>query len=134
MKVIVATQEGQGARESDFCWTEEGELVYFPIIECDRERVDGPCGCRRSLAGVRSLKATTTFKVVEQDLDAEGWAAALMDAYVRGGWCEPGDEVWRGYAREEARFLADTAARCEVGWVLERRGEDISRRFACDRK
>jgi hypothetical protein len=42
-------------------------------VACDRDRdnIDGGCGCRRSLAGVVSRRATTTFKVAEIDGDAE---------------------------------------------------------------
>jgi hypothetical protein len=65
MKVLVATEETQGRRPNDFCFTEEGELVLFGS-ECSRETIDGPCGCRRSLVGVRSGMATTTVRVVER--------------------------------------------------------------------
>ena len=43
------------------CWCEEGELVRF-ATECDGERVDGRCGCRRSMTGMSTLKATTTVR------------------------------------------------------------------------
>jgi len=66
MKVLVATEETQGHRKTDFCWTEEGELVFFGS-ECTRETIDGECGCRRSLCGLRTRKATTTFRVVERE-------------------------------------------------------------------
>ena len=67
MKILVATKEGQGQRKNDFCWAEEGEVVKFPS-ECDRETVDGRCGCRRSMSGANSLKGTKTMKVVEFDI------------------------------------------------------------------
>lgn len=40
MKVLVATRRDQGARESDFCWAIEGELVVVPL-RFRTEDVDG---------------------------------------------------------------------------------------------
>jgi hypothetical protein len=37
MKVLVATDQTRGWRANDFCWTVEGELVFFPPLECARE-------------------------------------------------------------------------------------------------
>ena len=52
MKVLVGTKETQGQRSNDFSWAEDGELVMFGS-ECDREDVDGTCGCRRAMSGLR---------------------------------------------------------------------------------
>jgi hypothetical protein len=30
MKVLISTDQTQGWRANDFCWTVEGELVFFP--------------------------------------------------------------------------------------------------------
>ena len=72
MKILVATKETQGFRDSDFSWAREGELVRFDS-ECDRDknRIDGGCGCRRSMVGLETGRATTTFKVVEMDITTE---------------------------------------------------------------
>jgi hypothetical protein len=59
MKVFVSTKDGQGIRNNDFSWTNEGELVKF-ALECDGEKIDGKCGCRRSMSGFDTHKATTT--------------------------------------------------------------------------
>jgi len=99
----------QGQRDNDFCWAEEDELVRFPF-ECDRERVDGQCGCRRSMAGLLSQKATTTFKVVELPIGKEAlqFITRLPDA--------------------ELDQLLAAAAEFEVGDICERRGGTIQQR------
>ena len=87
MKVLVATNETQGARENDFCWTVEGELVFIPPIECGRGYVDDNCGCRRSMAGMVSWRATTTVKVVErEDLDPTNYYTLVVDALESQGY------------------------------------------------
>ena len=49
MKVLVATRNTQGQRGNDFCFVPEGEIVAFPAAECTGEKIDGSCGCRRSV-------------------------------------------------------------------------------------
>lgn len=64
MKFLVATKQSQGQKKNDFFWAEEGEPIIFGL-ECDHEEFDGACGCKRSLSGVRTAKATTTMMVAE---------------------------------------------------------------------
>jgi hypothetical protein len=56
MNALTATKQTQGWRDNDFCWTLEGELVFFPPIECGRGSIDDGCGCRRSMAGLASQR------------------------------------------------------------------------------
>jgi len=109
MKLFTATRQTQGQRDNDFCWAEEDELVRFPF-ECDGERVDGQCGCRRSMAGLLSQKATTTFKVVELPIGKEAlqFVTRLPD--------------------EELDQLLYAASRFQIGAVCERRGNLIQER------
>jgi hypothetical protein len=80
MKVLTATSQTQGWRENDFCWTVEGELVFFPQIECGRGTIDDDCGCRRSMAGLVSHRATTTMKVTERkDLNPDTYFTLIAD-------------------------------------------------------
>lgn len=117
MRIFVATRETQGMREDDFSWTVDGELVRFPGLTCD----DPGCGCERSMAGLASSRATTTFKVdVRSGLDRAGYRAAIRDALSREGWIEPGT------ADDDARWVDDwadehlaAAALFPVGTVLE---------------
>ena len=66
MKVVTATSQTQGWRDNDFCWTVEGELLFFAPLECGRGSIDDNCGCRHSMAGLWSHRATTTMKVIER--------------------------------------------------------------------
>ncbi len=122
MKIFVATSETQGTRANDFCFTTEGEIVRLGF-ECDGETVDGACGCRRSLFGVRSRKATTTFKVVEMEIDEAELAAEIFVSMKEAGWVLEGNwDFWRAGAAREARELLRDAASFEIGDVVERRG------------
>jgi hypothetical protein len=127
MKVLVATSQTQGMRRNDYCWAEEDELVYFGS-ECDREPVDGPCGCRRAMAGAKSKRATTTVKVVDLPIDEAEFAKLIRTALSRAGWiAPPTGEVSRTFnaALVEAmtRDLIDVAKRFPVGAIVERRGD-----------
>jgi len=121
MRIMVATEETQGRRANDFCWAEEGEVVTFGN-ECTDQEVDGACGCRRSLVGVRTGLASTTVRVVEYEgLTRAGLVDLLSSALVGWGWFKTA-EAARGMAEEDARVLEDLASRHPVGTILERRG------------
>jgi hypothetical protein len=122
MRILVATEETQGRRPNDFCFAEEGEIVTLSP-ECTREKVDGPCGCKRSLPGVSSMVATTTFRVVERDdLTLEGLTRIIAESLVAGGWYETLGGA-RKTAAADARALERLAMDFPAGSVLERRGE-----------
>ena len=120
MRVFVATSRGQGARANDFSWTVEGELVEHGT-QCSVGDVDDACGCRRSMAGLSSSKATTTFTVADIDIEVGDYEQAIFDSLIRR-W---GEDVDRDEARELAADLAQEASRFGVGVVLERRDEVI---------
>ena len=63
MNVLVSTCETQGKRPNDFCYVPDGELLYFSM-ECDsdQDNIDGRCGCRCTLTGMKTLTSTTTEK------------------------------------------------------------------------
>ena len=129
MKVLVATRDGQGRRKTDFFHTIEGELVTFPHIECDGETVDGGCGCRRSMAGTGSLKASTTFKVEDRPMTTDNLNALLMDELKLGGWMGlMPQEVCQRLVETTSRRLCQLANSFPAGTVLERRGGRIQRR------
>lgn len=124
MNTLVATQETQGARPNDFCHAEEGELVMFGF-ECDREKVDGGCGCRRAFSGTKSAKATTTAKVSEM-ADRQDWIDAVV-LHLTNCWSMADTEA-QSYAAEEVDELARIAARFSVGCVVEKRGNTVRER------
>lgn len=126
MKVLVATTDTQGARSNDYCFAEEGELVYFGT-DCDQEEVDGPCGCRRAMAGAVSKKATTTMKVIEMTVTKAEYAELIRLALRDAGWIvPPTGEVSRAFnealVKAMSEDLMELAKRFTVGAVVERRG------------
>lgn len=126
MKVIVASRRTQGARDNDFSWTLDGELVHLPGLECDCGGVDGPCGCRRSLCGVASRKATTTAEVAERELEASDVFVGVAEALVDGGWFDALDGEAFETGVELVGPLLMWASLLPVGTVIERRGGRIS--------
>lgn len=121
MKVLVATKETQGRRANDFCWAHEGELVMYPS-ECSREEVDGRCGCRRAMAGTRSLKSTTTMKVAETDFTVADLEVEVRAALDKGGWLGFGGDRMVDAMMADMWQVVRFAAKLPVGMVVERRG------------
>ena len=133
MKVLVATSETQGQRSDDFMWCRDGEPVKFGT-ECDGEGIDGHCGCRRSMVGVESNKATTTLKVVEMDITKEGIADALRANYQNAGWYQlMGAEGAEESIKKEVDELIDIAASFPVGSIMEKRGDKLQVRLKSPR-
>ena len=124
MKYLVATKETQGRRKSDFFWCEEGEPVSFSF-ECDSDKnnIDGRCGCRRSMSGVRSHKATTTMKVVDLSISKAKLEKILRRNLSEGGWLvnkKPAETKAR--IRYEIDELMRIAKGFDIGAVIEKRG------------
>jgi len=122
-KVLVSTKETQGKRCSDFSHVPEGEIVQFPMIECSNESIDGGCGCRRSMSGVETHKATTTMKIMEMDLDPEELYIIIKKSLKASGW-PVGRETILKYVKE----LLEFAEQFEVGDLVERRGSRLKKR------
>jgi hypothetical protein len=127
MKVMVTTKKGQGKRKNDFCWTNEGELAKFGL-ECDREEVDGHCGCRRSFCGFDTSKATTTATIEDRDITRAEFIGLMKKALEREGWYRP-KETESGLSNqeieEEADELLSTAKAFPVGAIIEKRGNKL---------
>lgn len=126
MKVLVSTKETQGKRKNDFCWVPEGELVMYGM-ECDRGTVDDRCGCRRSMVGVESKKATTTMKVVDRPDMTREYVENAMYAHLETAWAMSREEA-RAMVEEDTTLLLDIAEKAGVGTVVERRGRNYNRR------
>lgn len=126
MKILVATRETQGQRGNDFCWCNEGELVAFSTFECDREKVDGSCGCKRSMVGMSSSKATTTMKVVTSILSPTDLKEILRDTLRKGGWLTnmPESEIEEWVERDSKKLLGLTSV-FQVDDIVERRGKKL---------
>jgi hypothetical protein len=124
MKTLVATTKTQGTRKNDFCFVPEGEPVTFGC-ECDREDIDGQCGCRRSMVGLTCRKGTTTMLVADTDMDRAAFIAALADSIKASGFGLTAEDF-----APEADEIIRIADYFPVGTVLERRGETFRVRRA----
>jgi hypothetical protein len=129
VRLLVATRRGQGARSTDFVEAEPGEVVLPPVHACDEEP-DGPCGCRRSLVGVRSGRPTTTVEVAEVPLDMEGLVLDVRASLEAAGIlaCVEDPDVAERWVHDIAWELVQAGARFPVGTVLERRGRTLQPR------
>lgn len=122
MKILRATTKTQGQRANDFSWTDEGEIVNWGAFECDREEVDGHCGCRRSLCGLNSLKATTTFIVTnEPHMTRSDLILLIVESMERGGWGTKDGVL--PLAKQNAMDISAIASGYPEGTILERRGD-----------
>ena len=125
MKILTATATGQGARDNDYNWTVEGELVLIQEpCATDKRDPDGGCGCGRGFAGISSHRGTTTAQVRNVPLSR----ADVAEAY--GGYLASA-----GYGRPPRKLLAhvvddmlDLVADWEVGAIVERRLDVIQLR------
>lgn len=122
MKILVATKETQGQRKNDFCHANESEVVTF-TSECDGESVDGGCGCRRSMGGTVSHKATTTMKLIESNMSKEDFKAVIRKSLETAGWLgltsKAKADAW---VTKDANELLRVASYFQVGDIIEKRG------------
>lgn len=132
MKALVATRQTQGRRKNDFCHATEGEFVTFGS-ECDRETVDGVCGCKRALVGFDSSKATTTFRVLVVDITEDGLRDLLRAKLTKEGWiseaftAEQNDEMLDANVSDTIS-LWSSFEKCPEGTVVKRRGRRFNER------
>ena len=123
MLYLTVTTATQGNRKNDFCHAQDGEPVTFGF-ECDGEKIDGRCGCRRSLCGVNSHKGTTTMTVA--DVDEAALREALRD-HLTTNWsfseAEAADMI-----RIELEDITQIANHFASGVTIERRGDKFQER------
>ena len=124
MNVLVATRALQGQRKNDFCHAWDGEIVRFQI-ECPGEKIDAPCGCRRSMAGTDTSTATTTMKVLNMEITPEQFRAKIESSLRKDGWISDDLPGWQKLVEEEAEELLRIAAAFEVDTVVEKRGVEF---------
>lgn len=125
MKVLVATKQTQGLRASDFCCALEGEMVMFPPLECDCGSIDASCGCRRSMAGLVSHRATTTVVVAErEELYPETYFKLISEGHLYQGYVTRelmNDREVNAWLHDVTFELVQIAGTFAPGTVLERR-------------
>ncbi len=136
MKVLVATNELQGAQSGDYAHTVEGELVIAEVSECDDA---DRCGCSRGFPGLASSKATTTAMVADlPHLSAADLRIAVADWLDRGGWTDlfraaadeddDADEMLDAVVDEHLDAVATICDAFPVGTIIERSGTHVSAR------
>ena len=122
MKILVATKETQGRRTNDFCWCKEGELLMFSTFQCSGGFVDDECGCHRAMSGIETLTATTTMRVVEEDVAVEDLIKRIFDALRQGSWDKMFNDVTLlKKARTIVKEIIEITEEFPPGVVLERR-------------
>lgn len=121
IKTLVATAKTQGARDNDYNWSVEDELVWFPPT-CDSSARNGPddrCGCGRGFGGLSSHKATTTAIVtIIEGMSKEEYVEAFASSLDAQGY---GAEI----APELAGAMLDMVAAVAPGTVYERRLDQL---------
>lgn len=125
VKVLISTLDTQGMRKNDFSYTLGAELLKFGT-ECDGEKIDGKCGCRRSMVGVESKKATTTMKVIDIDIPIELIALEITNSEIASGWFEKGSKEAINEGTKQAKEIIRIASTFQNGAVLEKRGNVFS--------
>ncbi|WP_242901741.1 DUF7715 family protein [Actinomadura terrae] len=120
LKLLTATDTGQGYRDNDFDWCVEGELVHIGVVCArDRDDPDGGCGCGRSFAGLNSHRATTTAMVREiPGFTGDDYVEAIRSSLEQQG-CDP------SLAEHEAALLRCLVRDWPVGVIVERRLNEI---------
>jgi hypothetical protein len=122
MKVLAATMASQGGLDGDYSAVVDGELVTFPMVDCDCP----DCGCRRGMGGLSSHRATTTFEVVERpELDEQTLFQLVLDSAVVGGWGSPDAPEFVAIIRDEVACLRRVAEHYPVGTVLGRQDDTV---------
>lgn len=107
MKVLIATNEQQGAAPDDYSWTVEGELVTAVVEQCSS---GDRCGCARGWPGLASARATTTAMVADRPgITRDDIRDAVYDWLDRGGHLEVIREIAELALEEEGDEL--------VGWA-----------------
>jgi len=117
VKVLVATERGQGTRPDDYSWTSEGELVR--LDDCP----DRYCRCT-GFSGVESHRVTSTALVVErEDLTPELLADIFERTWVASGYGEYlTPEELRELAEEDVLTVMCHLEDLEPGTVVGRTG------------
>lgn len=109
---------------ADFHHALDGELVTPALLPCDCP----DCGCRRSMAGIASARATSMFTVAELPMTFTEYVGALRDGLQRQGWWRADSDD--GWLLPLAAGLSRAAALLPEGAPLQLRDTVVSVRKA----
>ena len=127
MKILTATSQTQGTSPLDFHWCNEGEILAFGF-ECDGGTWDDHCGCRRSLCGIKTHKASTTFMVKDSPFSPGELQTLFATSLVHAGWYRSVSEETVRHAEELVDEVRQIADHFPTGSILERRDNSFLQR------
>ena len=127
MNILVSTDLTQGQRKNDFCFTKPGEILTW-ASECDGEKVDGKCGCRRSMVGITSRLGTTTIAVTESPYTLEEFFNLILEAAQKAYKPIFNDDEILTLVNRDVKDLVHVADSFEPGSILEKRGNAFYKR------
>jgi len=130
MNLLTLTKETQGWRKNDFFRGEEGEIANF-AFECDsdRDNVDGNCGCRRSMGGIKSMRASTTMKVRDIDITSTELRRRIKEWFIQAEWGSFFTSRELDHAvNEYQKDLERLGRHFPEGAVVEKRGDEFRQR------
>jgi hypothetical protein len=130
MRLMTITKETQGWRKNDFCFPKEGEIAVFGF-ECDTDRddIDGTCGCRRAMIGIKSQNASTTMKVMEINMTEQQLRDRIKEYFVQTKWSDLfNPEELRDITKTYQRDLMRIGSYFTEGAVVEKRGDQFHHR------
>lgn len=122
MKILVATEEGQGERPYDFFKAEEGEPV-IPAVMCDQ--LHEGCVCNHVMVGVRTGRETTTAIVVHSDMTRAEYRRQIAQA---ASTAFAGLDLPESLFERQADDLLQLAAELPAGVVIGRDGDEFNPR------
>lgn len=116
MKVLTAVNTPPHRLDTDYSFTEDGEIVVpNASLVCDNPS----CGCDRAVMGLKSRKGTTTMRVSDLEV-SEADIAALLHDYNDKTWDGRLDMAVLRRWWNDARLIAENAP---VGSLLRIRAE-----------
>lgn len=124
MKVLVATQQTQGAVQGDYHWTVDGELVTALTAQC---RSADRCGCARGFPGLASARATTTAMVVDlPHIDDQTLRGAVVDSLHRQGGLSGLSVSCQLQLIDAHLDVIDNVCRAfPAGFIVRRKGDEV---------
>lgn len=123
MKLLVATNRGQGKKPGDFTWVMNGEVLCFPVFECSTPEKRASCGCDRCFDGILTMKGTTTAEVEEiPEWTREQLVEAWLDGLTVAKWIKDAKSrrEWKRDLDKQAVFIETFCAPLAPGTVVER--------------
>lgn len=110
MKVLVS--RGEGDQLDDFSFTDEGELLVFPVSICETPARRAECGCGFAFSGLESQKATTVGTV--QSVRADELRERVLTSRLAESWgADAAADLW-----DQVQWIDEQLADVPIGAVV----------------